>query len=39
MKILIFSFLVEDGEELSEIESDAEFEKVSAAFEGLEAGL
>lgn len=35
----IFFFRVEEGEELSEIESDEEFEKVSAAFEGLEAGL
>lgn len=35
----IFFLRVEDGEELAEIESDEEFEKVSAAFEGLEAGL
>jgi hypothetical protein len=32
----IFFLRVEDGEELSEIESDEEFEKVSVAFEALE---
>lgn len=28
----VFFFRIEDGEELAEIETDAEFEKVSAAF-------